>query len=1128
MFRFLHIAVLVTTALSPVRGQSSVLSSGDWYKLSVEQNGVYRINYDLFRRMGFDPSRTDPRKIRIFALEGGMLPQENAVARPEGLVELAIRVEGESDGVFNRGDYILFYAQGPDRAVFIPAKEVFFYENNLYSDRNFVFITVGASNGKRISEVPAGTGGTAITTFNDFIYHETDTHNELGSGREWFGERFDVSLQHTFTRNVEGIAPNSSIAFVSEVMAQSNAPATFTIALNNQKIGDQFPATISNIQYDIKGRLRRDTFYLPAASAGAELRSAQEIRYTFQKGSSGRSTGYLNFFSIHFRRRLALYGNQTMFVSALAANTIARYQVENMPEKGEIWNITSPLEPSRQLFALQGTRAGFTRSSGAKPEEFIAFNSSVPSPELIGRVPNQNLSAAAVPQMLIITHPDFIAEANLLASHRSKKGITTLVATTEEIYNEFSSGRQDLTAIRDFTRRLWMKGPSTLKYLLLFGKGSYDYKDRIRGNTNYVPTYESRNSLAPLASYSSDDYFGFLETEEGEWRESPPFQPHTMDIGVGRLPVKTRAEAMAIVNKIIAYESTDTKLQPWRKDIVFVADDGSNSDGFRSIHQSQADALAENIDTNRPEYNTRKIFLGTYRKTVTPAGEFIPEANDDILTAFGHSAIINYTGHGSEKLWADERVLTEEMVLSVDNKTYPFLVTATCEFGRNDNPLVISSAESALLRDRAGCIGLVTTARLVESNTNFTLNSAFYNALFSEGTLLPLGEVFKRTKNNSISGVSNRNFILLGDPSMYLALPSKGIEVDHIKTSNGSDTLKALSRVVVRGRIVNADSNTDSEFNGTLYATMFDKRTPFETIGKNNPAFRYEEWYNPLFRGKASVREGHFEFEFILPRNIAYTVDYGKLSLYAVHDNRSIDLTGASKAFKIGLSERNVPADDRPPDVQLFLGDTTFVEGGTVSPNTLLVAKIQDDNGINISGYGIGNTMMAVLNNDARVWLLNQHFTAETDNYSSGWVSFPISNLPPGKHTITVKVWDTHNNAAEKTIRFIVSEEGAFLVESFANFPNPFRQETSVFFTHNRPGDDLEITFSLLNAAGQELKSLGFTAFASNYRVDLMKPEDFRSLAKNLPAGIYFGRLQVRSLSDGVGTTRTTKLIVTN
>jgi hypothetical protein len=954
----------------------------------------------------------------------------------------------------------------------------------------------------------------------------------LQSGREWFGERYDLVTSYAYRFDVSGVRENSSIKIVSDVMAQSFNGSSFKLLFNKTQFAEQVVPTISNTQYSIKGRHKRDTLTVDANTVSAPGATSQEVQYQYVKAGSGKSVGFLDFLLLNFSRHLALYGDQTIFLASSSLdNASSQYSLGGINENCTIWDITNTSEIKNQSFALESGTATFSTSSDVL-KEFVVFNTNVPTPELIGDVVNQNLHGISPVNIIIVTNPTFKDEAQRLASHRQTySSLSTAVVTPEEIYNEFSSGRQDVSAIRDFVKHMYDKNPGALKALLIVGKGSYDYKDRMPNNTNFVPTYESRNSLAPLETYSSDDYFAFLENNEGNWGEGP-IENHTLEIGVGRLPVKTVEEATNIVDKIVAYDSNKKNFGSWRKNVVFVADDGSNSDGFTSTHQNQANTMAESIEDDHSSFDTKKIFLGTYTKTVMPNGEAIPEVNRDITSWFDRgSIVINYTGHGSEKLLADEKVFTVDDITTLENARYPFMVTATCEFGRQDDPALVSSAELTVIHPKGGTIGLVTTARPVNSPTNFLLNQEFYSALFErdQGRYIPLGEVFRRTKNSSMSGVSNRNFSLLGDPSLTLALPTNTISVSAINTSTGSDTLKALSLVTVRGEVQDETATRIASFNGILEATLFDKEIESVTIGKNNPPYKFKERNSTLYRGKASVKEGAFEFQFIVPKNIAYEIGEGKLSLYASDLEQQRDASGASSTFKIGGSEKNPPDDGTSPEIKAWVGDTTFINGGVTNPNTSLVVKLQDASGINISKYGIGNSLIAILDNDdEQAFELSDYFQTETDDYTIGWVNYPLKDLVPGRHSITVKAWDTYNNPAEARVDFIVTDGQVLIIESLGNSPNPFENETTIFFTHNRSGDDLEALLHIYSLTGQEIKAYNLSIPESPYYVELLEIDGFEDFGKKLPPGVYLARLAVRSLSNGSKSERVTKLIVVN
>jgi hypothetical protein len=1113
----------ISIAMTPLQAQS-VLATGSWYKVAVEKNGVYKISYKTFKKMGFDPSKTDPRKIRIYGNEGGMLPQPNQTSRPQDLVENAILISGEADGKFNSDDYILFYGQGADKYFFKQSKGIIAYEKNLYADKNYYFITVSETNGKRIAtdtEIPGVLP--VVTSFENFSYHERDEYNELKSGREWFGERFDLTTELTLEADISDVVPGSTMKFVSGVMAKSSSGTSFKVSLNDQLTLTQNLPAIPTGSYEIKGQVRNDTLNVSADAISASSKESQKIKYTYTKAPSGISTGFLNFYLLQAKQQLAFNHSQVIFRSTESlANPASRFEIERSASSATVWDISNPYEPILKPASFTSGKTSFTSITSVL-KEFIAFKADASSPELIGSVSNQNLHGLPAPRLIIITYPVFRKEADRLAAYRNAKNISTTVVTTEQIYHEFSSGRQDVTAIRDFIKSLYDKSPGTLKSVLLVGKASYDYKKRVVDNANYLPTYESRNSLHPVNTYSSDDYFGFMESHEGQWSETPAIN-HSMDVAVGRFPVKNSQEASDVVDKIIRYESTPDLQGSWQKEIVFVADD---EDG--NLHQGDADDLAESINEDHSEFDVSKIYLDQFPQISRPSGVVSPETNEAVLKSIYKGALImNYTGHGGERLLAQEKIFDDLMIETLENDRLNVWITATCEFGRTDDPLIISGAELCLIRKTGGAIALVSTGRPVEASKNFILNQAFYNAFFQRENNQPLslGEIFRRTKNTSLSGVSNRNFSLVGDPELQLALPSRKINVNTITTESGSATLKSLSTVIVTGEVTD-EEGIDETFNGTLEATLFDKEVSFQTLGHNDQTpFNYSQWYNRIFRGKASVENGVFEFRFVVPKNIAYQVAAGKLSLYARDSLQDITASGYSKSFDIGLSESNPEVDGTPPIIGLFVGDTTFISGGIANPNTKLVARLSDEHGINISGYGIGNSLTAIL--DGESFILNDFYIADVDDYTKGTITFPLENLKPGRHTLTLKAWDTYNNPAQATIEFMVTETENLVIESFGNYPNPFHLSTKLSFTHNRSGDDLEGTLVLYDVTGRILHTSQFNVPSSSYQVDLLELIPGVNFAKNQSGGLYFARLSVRSVTNGSKNEQVTKLILSN
>lgn len=1126
-FKILSILVLLVIQFDLSAQEPQILGSGNWYKFSVTSDGVVKIDYNLLKSAGINPDQIDPRNIKIYTAQNGMLPQANGAPTRNTLSQIAIQVVGELDGKFNSNDYILFYGQGPDSYEYNIQKQVFEYENNLYSDKNFYFLTINTESSVRINSLEniAGTFP-VISQYEDIGYYETDKYNILKSGRHWFGEQFDSNKEATIRFDISGVIENSEIRLVSHVMAQSITNSSFQVSINNNPVLTQQIAPIPNTRYGIKGIIKADTVVINSNTVGAPSRSNQDIKYQFTKGSSGLSVGYLDFIIMTIKRKLALYGDQTIFRSPSSlSNSVSTFEVESMNANTFIWDVSDPFLAVNQQFANINNKITFSTNSQTL-KTFAVFNSSnLKAPVFESPLPNQALGSISAPELLIITHPDFLSEAQRLVKHRqNKSSISVAVVTTNQIYNEYSGGKQDVTALRDFIRGLYSQTASPLKNVLIFGRGSYDYKNRVLGNTNYVPIYESRNSLSPLETYASDDYLTFMESDEGEWREKPA-QNHTMDIGIGRLPIKNLEEAKIIVDKIIEYETNPSTFGVWQNEILFVADDGDNN-----IHNSQADQLANSIELLNPNYTTRKFFLDSFDQITqqNSGNQSSPEANKALDLAIRKTPlIVNYTGHGSERVWMDERILDEALIKSWRNgPRYPLFVTATCEFGRHDDPFLITSGELTLLQKKGGGIGIVTSTRPVNSSTNFTLNKAFYESLLSKenNKYKSLGAVFRETKNNSTSGVANRNFSLLGDPSMTLALAENEIVFDEVITSGGSLELKALSTVTVTGHI-EKEAVTQTNFNGDISLTLFDKEINAVTKGDENPPFNYATRSNSLFRGKSIVKQGSFEMEFIMPKNISTEFVTGKLTAFA--STKAGELANGSSLNMIGGTESLAAVDTTPPVIQLFLGDTTFIAGGVVGSNTQIIAQLADDSGINISSNPSGNEITASID-DGQIFILNDYYSANANTYKKGALAFPLDGLEKGKHTLTLSASDTYNNRKTNTVDFVVTDGVQIQIEAFTNYPNPFSESTTWEFTHTRPGEDLEAFVTIYDMVGNVLLNRTYEIPNSQYRVTLADWDGKSTNGTKFSNGIYVGKVSVRSLLDGSKNEQFTKLIILN
>ncbi|WP_323757740.1 type IX secretion system sortase PorU [Roseivirga sp.] len=1102
---------------------SSVLATGKWVKMSFDKEGVYRIDQSTLSQMGFDIGSINPQNIAIYGSNGGMLPQAISIQR-EGLKETSIFVAGESDATFNAGDYILFYVDRVNELRFNPTTKNFESIQNLYADEVHYFITVKNSKGLRIESLPnLGTNLPEVSSYNKIIRHETDTKNILGSGRKWYGESFSTNNELRFDFPLSNLAANEQIKVQLDALSQAFNITSMSASLNSQSIGQLDFSPIQDTRYGIKGNEASDVFEISSSnfSGSGQL----SLKLSFNPSGSNRAVAYLDNFLMDIPTKLQYTGSLILFRSAKSlAQALTTFKISEANQNLMVWDITNPLVVQSQTINLSGSEIRFGAFSD-QLHEYAMFEAALqPLPTKFAPLANQDLKGSATPDMVIISAPEFLTEAERLASfRRSADNLSVLVATPQQVYNEFSAGRQDITAIRDFMRHLKIQNDQ-LKYLLLFGKGSYDYKSRIESNSNFVPTYESRSSIHPLTSYSSDDYFGFLEEDEGEWVESRAGD-HTSDIGMGRIPSTTLAQAKTAVDKIINYQTSTASIGDWRRRLVFVADDGDNN-----LHQRDADQLATLVDTTYAGFNVRKIYLDAYEQIRSPNGESSPKAEKALLDAVEQGVLImNFTGHGAETGWMQERILTTESIDDWKNTNrLPLLVTATCEFARNDDPSIFSGGEKIIFKEDGGAIALVATARPVFSSSNYALNLALYKTILEQpnGNFQRLGDIIRFTKNNALNGANNRNFILLGDPSMRLAYPKNEITITSINGKSPAakaDTISALERVRIEGQIESNGKQIET-FNGELTFSLFDKRNTLQTIGTESDKFKYLERNGQLFNGQASVINGAFTVEFVVPKNINYQYGSGKMSMYALNKSSPEDAFGAKIDFILGGTAQNLYEDNIPPSIRTFINDSTPVIRPVLKRDATLILKLFDESGINISENGIGQNLSVTLN-DSVTYNLNSFYDADKDNFRKGEALFPMRDLPLGINTLEIKAWDNYNNLTKKMFEFTVTNENSTIITEINSYPNPLIENTTFNISHNSAGEPLDLWIEIINAQGEKVISI-HSDIEVGSNTESIEWNGLDNFGVKLGKGIYVYNVVLMSKNNGKTYTKRKKLII--
>ena len=1127
---FLYIIGHSSFITTPIKAQS-VLAQGSWVKIGVTESGVYRLSQAQLIQLNPAFAMADPKRLRLYGNGGAVLPQPNGTPRPIDLTENAIQVVGEADGRFDASDAVLFFGQSPRVVHYDSIARRFSHQINPYSDTTFYFLTIGTSPGLRLTDRPAGslTNTPAITTFDDYQFHEQELMKvpAVHSGREWFGEYLTTDTTKVVLFNVPGALPNSPVRLTASVMAGATVSTQFRVQVNDQLAGVMPVYAISGYEYDYQGVARTDTFLAKLITGDNPLR----VAVTFRKNGLYSAQGYLNYLGVQTQRELRQY-DKPVWMRRLGKG---QYAVKQATTGLRVWNVTDPLKPVAQAYTLSSAQEAAWASAQAG-DYFLFTDAQMLSPVSLAIVSNQDLHSQPTPNLILVTPAAWREQAERLAKfRRDNDQLSVLVVTTQQVYNEFGSGQPDPTAIRDMARFFYQKQPDKLRYLLLFGDATYDYRN-LAGQVNatqlanMIPVYESRESLHPVLSYSSDDYFGFMDADEGEWTENT-LGDYRLDIGVGRLPVKSTDEARTIVDKLIRYSSDASIAGDWQTRVMLVADDGDYT-----IHQQDTDQMAKLVEKTAPAYRPERIFLDDYPQENTANGQKAPIINKLINQAVADGRlIINYSGHGGITGLADEQIVTLQDILSWKNARLPLFVTATCQFGRYDDPSVISGAELTLLSRTGGGIGLLTTTRPVYANTNLLLNQAFYNAVFTpiNGQMPRLGDVMQATKNNSLSGPVNRNFALLGDPSLRLAYPKAQAILTQVNgkaiTPNRLDTLHALQPVELTGEI-RLQGQRLADFTGTAQLSLYDKATNHTTLGLDaaSPKMTYQAFSNPIFTGQVAVRQGQFTARFTVPKDIDYTVGNGKLYLYAVRADSTQDATGSYDSLRIGGSVFADSIDTDPPKVALSIVDgtsnTDVVQ--VAGPDVTLRIDLADNQGINIARSGIGHELTARFG-DQPVVILNEYYVAQGSGGRQGTVKYTFRQVLPGTYTIRVKAWDINNNSTEGTLTIVVSERPGLALRAFKASPNPVVAQTSLTVELNRSGEPLDWTVGVYDLNSRLLSQQ--TGQCSNCESTVTVGEWNGSTGGGQPLanGLYIIRVDIRSAVDGSVATGTGRIVLT-
>lgn len=1115
--------------------ENSVLSSGRWYKMSVHRSGVFKIDANLLNEIGLSTSGLDPRNIRVFGNGGAMLPNLNSDFRYDDLQENSIYVRGENDGVFNDDDYILFYAQGPHDWK-TSDENLISHRKNIFAEESYYFITVDNGPGARISSsAPVETSSTdQITTYKDYIFKEDDLVNLFAIGQQWFGDAFSTTSARTYNFNFDNIDVTKELLIRVRGVAESSSNTSMSVSINNSDL------------FDLNFSAVKSTSFVKAdddeKSASVLVNSPSlEIKLEYDNNGNPSSEAHVDYIEIIGDKLLKANGNQFAFRNFLSqeSSKILEYSIENSSNIDMIWDVTDKLNPKTISNQSPETSDFKFKAASGDLNEYVVLNSSdyyIPTAYSGTAIANQNLHGLKDIEYLVITRDEFVSQAQRLASHHQiNSSLNSRVVTLDQIFNEFGSGSPDITAIRDFVKFLYDNASSPesrIKYVCLFGDGSYDYKDRVSGNNNIVPLYLAYNSFSLTTSFVTDDYYGMMGANEGSMNISDK-----QDVATGRILVSELQQAESVVDKILNFYSKEA-LGGWKNRITLFSDDLENAGEY--VIQEDMDKIAEIISSNKPQFNVKKIYADSYVQLETAGGGRYPDVNLAVSNSVENgSAVIDYFGHGGESGLGHEQYVDIPGIRSwVNFDRLPLFITVTCDFSRFDNPFRVTAGEEMVLNKLGGSASLISTTREVFIYYGRSFNNALIkNVLDFDNNDYSIAEALMHTKNSTPSSSKQHFFIFsLGDPAMKLGIPKPNIKITKINDVDvevSRDTIKALSKMKIEGVVTDFNGNISTGYNGILSTVIFDKPKQRKTLGNdgytdssgNLLIMEFETQESVVFKGNAEVVDGVFEFEFVVPKDITLSYGDAKISLYA--DDESSSKGGYDFGTIIGGLNENAEDDTQGPEIELFMNDNSFVDGGNTSAVPNLIAKFSDSNGINTSLGAIGHAITAIIDGDENNPIqLNEFYESEVGDFTKGNVNYTLRKLEPGPHTVKVKVWDTYNNSSEKSLSFTVTESSTFVLENVLNYPNPFVNYTEFWFSHNQPNEVLDVRIYVYTVSGKLVKSIQDIVQTTGSLSRSISWDGRDDFGEKVGKGVYVYKLQVTNTTTGVSAEKFEKLVL--
>ena len=1099
----------------------SVLSRNTWHRLAVTREGVYKLDYDVLQAIGIDMTTLNPLQIRLFGNPAGPLPEMNGMTRPNDLKEMAIFVTGDEDGAFDKNDLVLFYGQEPTRWKMVDTQNrTYQRERNYYTDTTYYYLCVDSgTNGLRVTEkptLPVDQANAVIADFPDFVCHEAEEFSPYYVSRNWLGER--ISFENP-SLNLSFVFPNlvktKPLTLKTQVLGRvSERYLYYSVRVNDNLVADN--VAIKFFGSNSYGRL--------ATIERQIMLDSDTANFELSLQPNPLASMYLDYVELYGWRQLKRVGSMFLFrlLPSQFGNASTAVWIQDVNSGHWLWEVSSPLRPSKQNGVLSGGNLVFATNEKMEKRYVMFRPSEAFNIDSWTKVPNQNLHAISEADMLILTVPLFFEQAQALADyHAERDGMRSVVVDVNEVYNEFSTGVHDPTGIRDFVRMVYQRSSGRLKYLTLFGKASMDYRNITGNGFDYVPCYESLDNPAFELTFGTDDYFGLMDEDEGENAKG------RVDIGVGRLPVVSVAEAETMMRKIRHYDDLANTYGEWKLDYLLL------SDSEKSSYVNDNEAVGNILDTMCPPLNPTKVYCGAYPKVYTASGFAIPSANADLMSAIRKGvSVMSYTGHGGVRGLSEAKVFTNADIASLDNyDKMPFVYTATCEFTKYDEPGLVSAGELLMLNPVGGSVALFSACRPTYSHHNTRQTKALMKYLTQRdesGLPMRFGDIVRKAKSDSFNYETsnpkenlNIRYLLLGDPALRLALPKENIVVLKFNgrpVGSAEDIqLHAMSMVSLEGEVRGGNGIVDSGFNGTLWVRLYDQKTKIRVKFSDDTAKNFYYHKDMLYQGRVNVANGKFTVSFQVPQDIA--VGYGKprFAFYAYDSIRCIDAMGRYDELVLGGVDPLAIADNEGPQIKFYWNTPAFENGTSVERRGVLYADLYDAQGIYHYDYSLGRDIILSCNHsEYDRMILNDSFEPTMNDFRRGRITVPIDDLVPGNYEFGLKVWDTQNNASMASLWFVVDDD-LFLSHVY-NYPNPFDQETCFTMTHVGKDGSFDINIEIFDIMGRTVGCINKRVNSTNGVIEPIRWDSRDTNGIHLKSGVYLYRF---TMTDETGYFRT-------